>query len=146
MMVSFAEWERRADDARTGDPLWSMQAYRLSMYALDSHTFDRRSNSRLIKAPAVDQLTRAIGSVSANIAEGYSRGSISDRSRFYGYALGSAREAIVWYDGLRIELGDITDVRQGILIQIRRLLLATLKKLRPTTPEQSSRNTHPFEA
>ncbi len=145
-MAPFAEWERRADEARTGDPLWSMQAYRLSVYALDSHTFDRRSNARLIKAPAIDQLTRAIGSVPANIAEGYSRGSIADRARFYGYALGSAREAIAWYDGLRIELEDLTDVRQGILIQVRRLLLATLKKLRPVTPDKSSRDTHPFES
>ncbi len=144
-MAPFAEWESRADEARTGDPLWSMQAYRLGVYALDSHTFDRRPNSRLIKAPAIEQLTRAIGSISANIAEGYSRGSIADRARFYSYALGSAREAIAWYDGLRIELEDLTDVRQGILIQIRRLLLTTLKKLRPVTPDQPSRDTHPFE-
>jgi four helix bundle protein len=44
-----------------------------------------------------DQLSRALGSISANIAEGYSRGTGKDRARFYEYALGSARESRDWY-------------------------------------------------
>jgi four helix bundle protein len=39
-----------------------------------------------------DQLYRALGSISANAAEGYSRGTGKDRARFYEYALGSVRE------------------------------------------------------
>jgi four helix bundle protein len=144
-MASFAAWEKLAADGRTGDPLWSVQAYRLSVYALDCHTFDRRAHARLAKAPAFDQLTRAIASISANIAEGYSRGSRADRARFYGYALGSAREAIAWYDSLRIELGATVDMRQGVLIQVRRLLLTTLKKFRTESPDPSSREPRHFE-
>ena len=44
-----------------------------------------------------DQLYRALGSISANLAEGYSRGTGKDRARFYEYALGSARESRDWY-------------------------------------------------
>jgi four helix bundle protein len=44
-----------------------------------------------------DQLYEAVGSVSANLAEGYSRGTGKDRARFYEYALGSARESRDWY-------------------------------------------------
>ena len=118
------------DAARTGDPLWSVQAYRLASYAIECHTFDRQTNRQLSRAATVDQLTQAIGSIAANIAEGYSRPSPADQNRFYGYALGAAREAIAWYDTLRIELGAPADDRQATLIQIRRLLLTTLRNSR----------------
>ena len=130
-MMGFVEWAGKADLTRTGDPLWSVQAYRLGLYAIECLTFDRQVNTQLNKAAALDQLTRAVGSVSANIAEGYSRSSLADRNRFYGYALGSTREAIAWYDAVRIELGERVDDRQATLIQVRRLLLTTLRKTRP---------------
>jgi four helix bundle protein len=130
-MLPFGDWERAADGARTGDPLWSVQAYRISVYAIACHTFDRQANAKLPRAAALDQLTRAVGSISANIAEGYSRLSIADRTRFYGYALGSTREAIAWYDTLRVELGELIEERQATLIRVRRLLLTTLRNIRP---------------
>ena len=44
-----------------------------------------------------DQLYRALGSIGANLAEGYSRGSNKDRARFYEYALGiKADYTITW--------------------------------------------------
>ena len=144
-MVPFAEWVQNADSGRTGDPLWAVQAYRLSCYAVACHNLYRKSNPRLAKIRSFDQLTRSVGSICANIAEGYSRSTRADRSLFYGYALGSAREAIVWYDSLRIELGDVVELRQGILIQIRRLLLTTLKKLRPASADASLREPGHFE-
>ena len=139
-MLDFSEWAQRADEARTGDPLWSVQAYRLGLYAIECHTFDRRENTQLGKAAALDQLTRALGSIAANIAEGYSRSTLADRVRFYGYALGSTREAIAWYDTLRIELGDLINDRQATLIQVRRLLLTTLRRTRPEGPSVNFRD------
>jgi four helix bundle protein len=127
---SFAEWVAAADEALTGDPLWSMQAYRLGVYAIICHNADRQACAGLSIAPALDQATRAIGSVAVNIGEGYSRASIADRNRFYAYSLGSAREAIAWYDTLRPEIGEIATERQAILIQIRRLLLTILRRSR----------------
>jgi four helix bundle protein len=44
-----------------------------------------------------DQVYRAAGSISADLAEGYSRGTGGDRARFYEYALGSAGESQGWY-------------------------------------------------
>ena len=44
-----------------------------------------------------DQLYRSLGSIGANLAEGYSRGTGKDRAHFYEYALGSARESRDWY-------------------------------------------------
>jgi four helix bundle protein len=124
----------------TGDPLWSVQAYRISMYVVDCHASDRESNPRLTQAAAIDQLTRALGSIAANIAEGYSRASSAERLRFYGYALGSTREAITWYNTLRAELGPVTESRQDSLVQIRRLLLTTLRRARTKDPTSMLRD------
>lgn len=129
-MPSFLKWVAEADKSRMGDPLWSVQAYRLGVYAVACHTFDRTENAELRKAAALDQLTRSIGSIPANISEGYSRSSIADRTRFYGYALGSTRESIDWYDSLLPELGQVAEDRKATLTQIRRLLLTTLKNAR----------------
>jgi four helix bundle protein len=139
-MEPFAEWVKGADKSRAGDPLWSVQAYRLGLYAVASLTFDRRTNARFGSSAAVDHLIRSVGSISANLGEGYSRGTVADRTRFYGYALGSTREAIAWYDTLTLELGAVVDERQGTLIQIRRLLLAMLKRARPEGPNNSMRD------
>ena len=137
---SFAEWERSISLGISGDPLWTVQAYRISLYAIDCHTFDRRSAAKLTAAASIDQLTRALGSISANISEGYSRSTVADRSRFYAYALGSTREAIAWYNTLRVELGSTVDDRQAVLIQIRRLLLTTLRRSRTKDPSPMLRD------
>ena len=71
-----------------------------------------------------NQLYRALGSISTNLAEGYSRGTGRDRARFYEYVLGSARESRDWYYKGRHILGAaITTHRLSLLTQIIRLLL-----------------------
>ncbi len=79
-------------------------------------------------AQVTPQLVRAVGSIAANIAEGYARRSPRDRIRFYEYALGSNEEASSWYLTARHAfappvLGDRTDR----LTSIRRLLLVTIR-------------------
>ena len=137
---SFSEWEAAAGRGIAGDPLWSVQAYRISMYVVECHAFDRQSNPQFSHAASIDQLTRSLGSIAANLAEGYSRASSADRARFYGYALGSTREAITWYNTLRTELGPVTEVRQDLLVQIRRLLLTTLRRSRTKDPTSMLRD------
>jgi four helix bundle protein len=77
--------------------------------------------------PIASQLYRAVWSVSANMAEGYSRTSGRDRARIFEYALGSTREAAVWYRaGRHVLSGDILDRRSAALAEIRRLLLVMI--------------------
>ncbi|HID86326.1 MAG TPA: four helix bundle protein, partial [Anaerolineae bacterium] len=59
-----------------------------------------------------DQPYRAVGSIGANIAEGYSRRSGKDQARFYEYSLGSAREARTWYYEGRHALSEVVAVHR----------------------------------
>jgi four helix bundle protein len=131
--VTYDEWEAGVPPYFTNDPLWSVAAYRKSLFMADISwpdvtklIADRRTIS------LADQLYRASGSVGANIAEGYSRGTGKDRVRFYEYALGSAREARDWYYKGRHVLGDnVTEHRCGLLAEIIRLLLTMIPEQRP---------------
>ena len=133
--MAFADWAREVPDAITGDALWKVEAYRLALFAADLCWHDA---SRLMRdtrtREIIGQLYRAMGSVSANIAEGYSRGSAKDRARFYEYALGSARETRDWYFKARHVLGaEVIDHRLDLVTQIIRLLLTMVPQQRSYT-------------
>lgn len=122
-------WEASVPEAIRGGALWRMTVYRRALYLRDLAWDDmtvlhRDGRTRRI----ADQLYRAVGSISANIAEGYSRGSGRDRARFYEYALGSAREARDWYYKARHKLGDdLATHRLDLLSEICRHLLGTIR-------------------
>jgi four helix bundle protein len=124
--MSFDEWLKSVPGEITGDSLWKMEAYRLALFAADvgwcdvtKLTGDKRT------LDLAGQLYRALGSIEANISEGYSRGSGRDRARFYEYALGSARESRGWYyKGRYVLVGSVTEHRLKLLTQMVRLLLA----------------------
>jgi four helix bundle protein len=109
-----------------------MEAYRLALFAADVGWRDATKLMRDKRTVAVsDQLYRALGSVSANLAEGYSRGTGKDRARFYEYALGSARESRDWYFKARHILGpDVLKHRLSLTTQVIRLLLTTVPQQR----------------
>jgi four helix bundle protein len=80
-----------------------------------------------------DQLYRAVGNISSNVAEGYSRGTGKDRARFYEYALGSARETRDWYFKSRNVLPDaVVKHRMEVSTNIIRLLLKMVATERRT--------------
>ena len=105
-----------------------MEVYRLSVFAADLAWPDVTKliqDKRTISL--ADQLYRAAGSASANIAEGYGRQSGKDQARYYEYALGSAREARNWYYQSRHVLTDPVALhRIRLLTQIIRLLLTII--------------------
>jgi four helix bundle protein len=108
----------------TGDPLWRMAVYRLSLFLMDLAWRDATVLDHGITSAVATQLYRAVTSISANIAAGYGRQSGRDRARFYEYALGSTREALVWYRAASGKLGEaLVQHRIAILIELRQLLL-----------------------
>jgi four helix bundle protein len=100
--MTYEEWSQSVPSEITGDPLWKMEVYRYALFAADLAWFDVSKLAQDQRTLSLsDQLYRAVDSVGANIAEGYSRRSGKDQARFYEYALGSAREARTWYYNAR---------------------------------------------
>ena len=126
--MNYEQWEQTVPTEIKGDSLWKVEAYRLGLLVSDIGWND---TIKLVASPQTralaDQLYRALGSVSANLAEGYSRASGRDRARFYEYALGAARESRDWYYKARHVLGKaVIQHRLALLTQIVRLLLAMI--------------------
>ncbi len=138
--MNYNDWMRTVPAEITGDPLWSVEAYRLALFASDlawpdvsKLVQDRRTVS------LSDQLYRSVGAVSSDIAEGYSRKSHKDQARFYEYALGSAREGRNWYYEGRHVLGEkVTSHRLKLLTQVVRLLLTMIPNERAFALKEDS--------
>ena len=109
-----------------------MKVYRLSLFAanLGWHDITKLAQDRCTVSLS-DQLYRSLGSISANIAEGYSRSSNKDRNRFYEYALGSARESRdCYYKGRHILSESVISHRLNLMTEIIRLLLVMISSQR----------------
>jgi four helix bundle protein len=130
--MTYEEWERKVPEVIREDSLWKMAAYRLALFLADLGWYDVTKlvqNRRTIGLSG--QLYEALCSVSANIAEGYSRGTSKDRARFYEYALGSARESRDWYFKSRHFLGEkVVQHRLQLLTETIRLLLTMVPQQR----------------
>lgn len=140
MESEYRLWEKSVPAAITGDVLWKVQAYRLALFAADIAWPDAVKLARGVGGRMLaDQLYRVVGSISANIAEGYSRGTGRDRAHFYEYALGSARESRDWYFKSRHALGEETvELRLSLLAQIIRLLLTMVPDQRSHSLREES--------
>ena len=123
--MNYSEWEKTVPEELTSDSLWKMEAYRLAVFAGDVGWYDitrLMQDARTINLSG--QLYEALVSISANLAEGYSRSTSKHRALFYEYALGSARESRDWYYKGRYVLGsEVTMHRLCFMTQIIRLLL-----------------------
>jgi four helix bundle protein len=122
--MNFKDWLTSVPQAFQSDPLWTVEAYRLALFAADIGWKDVTKLMKDVRTRNLSsQLYDALGSVGANIAEGYSRVSGKDQARFYEYALGSARESRSRYFNARHLLGDaVSSHRFELLSSISRLL------------------------
>jgi four helix bundle protein len=130
--MNYAAWLTLIPESIRNDSIWKMAGYRLALFLSDVAWADvtKLAGDSRTRSLA-DQLFRAVGSISANLAEGYSRGTGRDRARFYEYALGSAREARDWYFKARHVLGpSVTEHRLNFLADIIRLLLTMVPQQR----------------
>ena len=127
-------------EAIKGDALWKVKVYRLALFLGDLgwHDITKLAQDRRTLGLA-DQLYRALGSISANIAEGYSRGTGKDRARFYEYALGSARESRDWYyKGRHVLEEAVVGHRLDLLTDVIRLLLTMIPQQRGRTMREEA--------
>lgn len=96
--MNYSQWLETVPSKISNDPIWKMEVYRLALFADDIGWRDVLELSKVkLMFSVADQLHRALGSISANLTEGYSRSKGPDRARYYESSLGSARESRDWY-------------------------------------------------
>ena len=130
--MKYDDWVKTLPREIRGDGLWKVEAYRLSLFLSEIcwHDISKLIEDRRMRGLS-DQLYRAVGSISANIAEGYSKSTGRDRARFYEYALGSARESRDWYYKAHHLLSeDVLKHRMSLTTQIIRLLITMVPQQR----------------
>lgn len=121
--MTFTEWEKQVPEDLKSDVVWRIEGYRISLFLSDVCWYDTQQLIDNKRFALADQLYRSVGSISANIIEGYSRFSNKEKARFYEIALGSAREARDWYFKSRHILTiDKTEIRIKKLTSIIKLL------------------------
>lgn len=122
--MNYSEWLSIVPSEISNDPIWKLEVYRLALFAGDIGWEDvlKLSKERLMFSVA-DQLHRSLGSISANLTEGYSRSKGLDRARFFEISLGSARESRDWYYKARHVLSsEVVKHRIGLITQIISML------------------------
>jgi four helix bundle protein len=133
-MTTYQAWQSTVPSEITADPLWRMEVYRIALFIGEICWADVCKLAQDRKMLEVsDQLYRSAGSISTNIAEGYSKASKKDQARFYEYSLGSAREARDWYYKSRHVLGN------EVAIHRMRLLVSLIRTLLKLIPESRGR-------
>ncbi len=96
-MTSYQDWFNKIPKEISNDAVWNLKVYRAALYMADLCWRDTQLIKDQKYDSLADQLYRSIGSISANITEGYPRKSLKEKARFYEIALGSARESKGWY-------------------------------------------------
>jgi four helix bundle protein len=129
--MNYQEWLTTVPADITQDPLWNLDVYRLSLFVAEIGWEDvallKKNN---LTRDAADQIIRSLNSISANIAEGYSRSTGKDRARYFEYALGEAREARDRYFKTRRVL------KQDVVLHRIRILTQIVKILNTFVPAQ----------
>ncbi len=96
--MTYEEWEGQVPAWIKKEPVWKFFGYRKALFLHDLAWLDTEA---WMKDPRgrrnASQLIESAGPISANLEEGYGRGTGSDKRRFYVIALGSARETKGWY-------------------------------------------------
>jgi len=145
--MRYDEWQAGVPNDIKGDSLWKLEVYRLGLFISDISWQDALElNKNHLTRGIADQLYRAVCSISANIAEGYSRSTGKDRARFLEYSLGSAREARDWYYKSRHTLKEeVIQHRINLITQIIKMLnvLTPHQRQKGIREEQAEYNIEP---
>lgn len=94
--VSFEAWLQNVHPSIVNDPLWLFQLYPKALFAYDLVWEDCEYLLSDERGEAIArQLIRSVGSISANIEEGYDRGYGKEYAYHFRVAMGEARESRV---------------------------------------------------
>ena len=132
----------------SGDPLERMAVHKFARKLIELSWEDAEAmQANTATEEIAGQFYESVGSIAANLAEGYSKSSGPDRARSFEYALGSARETREWYEATRPVLKpEVVEERLEILGHIQRLLVAIIPRergrtIKPRVPPRKRPNT-----
>ncbi|MCP4416727.1 MAG: four helix bundle protein [Chloroflexi bacterium] len=134
---SFEAWKEMVHPGIKNDPLWEFKVYPKSLFAYDLAWEDCEYLLNDVRGKAVSrQLIRSIGSVSANIEEGFGRGFGKDYAFKLRIALGEARESRGWYwKGRKLLPLEVLEHRLTLLNEIVAMLPANIKRQKNYKPK-----------
>ena len=128
--TNFDNWKQNVHPSIQKDPLWNFLAYQKSLFAYDLMWEDCDNLLEDERGKAVArQLTRSVGSISANIEEGFGRGYGRDYAYRLKIAIGEARESRGWYwKGRKLLSNDVLNHRIALLDEIIALIAPNISK------------------
>ena len=134
--MTYDEWEAGVPGAVKAEPVWKFAGYRKALFLsellwldTDAWLSDPRGRAN------AQQIVSSIGSISANIEEGFGRGYGKQLLQFYTYALASARESKGWFFRSRRFLSpESLSHRLGLCDEIIALLIDELNRQRRRLP------------
>jgi len=131
-LVSFDNWKATVHDCIRNDPLWNFQVYPKSLFLYDLTWNDCEHLLKDIRGRKIaEQLIRSVGSISANIEEGYGRGFGKDYGFHLRIAIAEARESRGWYwKGRKLLPYKVLDHRVNLLSEIIAMLAPNLDRQR----------------
>ena len=131
--MTYEEWLAGVPEAIKRDPFWRFEAYPKALLLFDLAWEDceklmRDSRGRELAR----QLIRSVGSISANIDEGFGRGvDRGEYAQFLRYALGSPRETRSWsFKSRRLLPEQVVDHRTALCGEVVALLVTTINRHR----------------
>ncbi len=130
--VSFEAWLRYVHPSIVNDPLWQFKLYPKALFAYDLVWEDCESLLLDERGKAIArQLIRSVGSISANIEEGYGRGYGKEYAYHLRVAMGEARESRGWYwRGRKLLSNEVLDHRLKLMDEIIAMLAPNINRQR----------------
>lgn len=131
MKMRFEEWVGTVPERVKAEACWRFEAYPKALYLYELAWEDCAGLRQDARGRAVaEQMIRSVGSISANIEEGYARGvGGKDYLYFLRVAEGSARESKGWYFRARLILGpEVIEARQALLDEILSLIVTEKRR------------------
>jgi four helix bundle protein len=127
---SFAEWEETVSLTIRNDSLWQFQVYPKALFVYELAWADCEYLLKDERGKTVArQLVRSVGSISANIEEGFGRGFGKSYANHLRIALGEARESRGWYwRGHNLLPENVVEHRLQLLSEIIALLTSNIRK------------------
>lgn len=148
MSMNYSEWLSTVPSEITNDPIWKLGVYRLALFSSDIGWPDVNAiyKNDLLQRLA-NQLYASLGSIGANLTEGYSRSKGLDRARFFEYSLGSSRESRDWYYKARhVMTADVFTHRMGLHSKIISMLVPMISHQRTHSIREEQGNYLAYES